>query len=85
MTADLSIHMIGALGSGQPSTNSARVIGHAATLNALRRRGLIGDDNRWTALGRQVAASTISSRVYTLDELHEMARGLYLQEQAVSH
>lgn len=73
VAAELTAAMIGALAMGQPSDGSARVVGRRQSVEALRRRGLIGDDHRWTALGFEVARLLLSGRTPTLDELHQKA------------
>lgn len=76
MAARLSGPMRDALISAQTTPYGvATVIGQRRTLDALRRRGLIADDNRWTVLGREVAdivRGGIEDRghVRLIDELH---------------
>lgn len=61
-------------------TDGRRVIGAAVTRNALRARGLVGSDQRWTADGWRVALWLVNNEpgwnpayVKTIDELHQLA------------
>lgn len=69
----LSMPMVCVLGTGHPSSHSARVIGHKGVIKALQRRGLIGDDRRWTRLGFEVASRVLTGKVKTIDDLHAEA------------
>lgn len=69
----LTAKMIGVLASGRPSTQSARVIGHEGSIAALQRRGMVGNDRRWTARGMRVAKEILTDHVMDLDELHAEA------------
>ncbi|RKR92698.1 hypothetical protein BDK92_7176 [Micromonospora pisi] len=73
VAAGLSSQMIGTLGTGHASAHSATVIGRPQVMKALRSRGLIGNDDRWTRLGLEVAAIVLGGRVWSIDELHVMA------------
>jgi hypothetical protein len=64
--------------NGFYSEGSATVVARVGnrTRDALLRRGLIAEDNRWTALGREVAIITrgnADGAIKTVDELHAMA------------
>lgn len=78
VAAQLSQTMRFRLLDGCYSQGSSTVLGSKATRAALRRRGLIAEDNRWTAMGMAVAAiargGQDAGRVKTLDELHAMAQ-----------
>lgn len=74
IAAGLSRPMINMLRNGFYTEGSATVIGshRSPTRNALVRRGLVHHDNRWTALGREVAR-VIDPRVKTMGALHAEA------------
>jgi len=60
--------------NGAYNEGSASIIRRAGnrTREALVRRGLVHSDNRWTALGREVAIA-LGWRVKSVDELHALA------------
>jgi hypothetical protein len=70
----LSDAMQDMLRHGFYNEGSATVVAgsNSGTRKALVRRGLIAEDGRWTALGREVAR-VLDDRVKTIDQLHEMA------------
>lgn len=57
IVSTLKIGQIGVLETGMPSNGTARVLGRKQTIDALKRRGLVGYDNRLTQLGRNVYAA----------------------------
>lgn len=73
--AELTTAMIEALQTGRFQFGSSPVEARKGTVEALQRRGLIAEDRRWTALGREVARQVLGRHVPSIDDLHAEALG----------